>query len=423
MPGDSSTERNFSRGEGIYFPKYKVCFRRLLNGSLVIFGEIRYAVFNGIGSEFSDYEVFFMTIGQRIKKLRRERDITQEQLAAYLNLSASAVSQWECDRVLPDISQLPLLANLFEVSADVLLGIDVDSKAKKIDEIYRTALKCSQEGHREETIELLRDGLRQYPDSFLLMEFLVSELRARPPKDGEGEAELAAYRRQMETYLDKILAGCTEEAIRSRAVQAACFLYPEIGRYDDAVKLAESIPEGFTRREMLCLLLHGTRQYELRRDDILGKFSNSIGELTELADSKHDDGTDVFTEDEKLRIYEKEIAMFALYFDGGPYLYHAQYPKIAHLAAAEIYASRGEREKTLEHLECAADLAVEFVSMKETDVHTSLLARGIPDGDVWQEEHNQAQWMLETCADARYDCIREDARFVRLLQKLARCAK
>jgi transcriptional regulator with XRE-family HTH domain len=359
-----------------------------------------------------------MTIGQRIRKIRRERGITQEQLAEYLNLSASAVSQWECDRVMPDITQLPLLANLFEVSADVLLGIDVDSKAKKIDEIYHTALKTSQEGRRYEAIGILRDGLRQYPDSFRLMEFLVAELRACPPKDGEGEEELAAYRRQMEMYLDRILAGCTDDAIRASAVQTACFLYPEIGRYDDAVKLAESIPEGFTRQEMLCILYSGTKRYETKRDDILSKFTNSIGELTDLAESRHDDGTDVFTDDEKLRIYEKQIAMFALYFDDGRYLYHAQYPKIAHLACAEIHAGRQNADKTLYHLEQAAKFAVEFVTMKEDDTLTSLLARGIPDGGAWQEEHNQAGWMLETCAESRYNFVRGDERFKHLVEKL-----
>ena len=38
-----------------------------------------------------------MSIGKTIKKLRRERDITQEQLAAYLGITSRAVSQWECD--------------------------------------------------------------------------------------------------------------------------------------------------------------------------------------------------------------------------------------------------------------------------------------------------------------------------------------
>lgn len=364
-----------------------------------------------------------MTIGQRIRKIRRERGITQEQLAEYLNLSASAVSQWECDRVMPDITQLPLLANLFEVSADVLLGIDVDSKAKKIDEIYQNALKTSQEGRPHEAIGILRDGLRQYPDSFKLMEFLVAELRAHPPRDTAGEEELAAYRRQMEMYLDRILAGCTDDAIRASAVQTACFLYPEIGRYDDAVKLAQSIPEGFTRREMLCLLYSGTKQYETRREDILSKFTNSIGELTELAESRDDTGADIFTDDEKLQICEKQIAMFALYFDDGRCLYHAQYPKIAHLACAEIHANRKNTEKTLYHLEQAANFAIEFVTMKEDDTLTSLLTRGIPDGGAWQEEHNQAQWMLETCAHSRYDFLRGNKRFKHLVENLKLYAK
>ena len=66
-----------------------------------------------------------MSIGTTIKKLRRDRNITQEQLAELLGVSTNAVSQWECDKTAPDISNLPVLANIFEVSADVLLEIDI----------------------------------------------------------------------------------------------------------------------------------------------------------------------------------------------------------------------------------------------------------------------------------------------------------
>ena len=71
-----------------------------------------------------------MSIGTTIKKLRRDRNITQEQLAELLGVSTNAVSQWECDKTAPDISHLPVLANIFEVSADVLLEIDI-AKSKK----------------------------------------------------------------------------------------------------------------------------------------------------------------------------------------------------------------------------------------------------------------------------------------------------
>jgi transcriptional regulator with XRE-family HTH domain len=76
-----------------------------------------------------------MNIGTNIKRLRRERDITQEQLAEYLNISISAISQWECEKTAPDISLLAPLANIFDVSADVLLGIDVINKEKQIHDI------------------------------------------------------------------------------------------------------------------------------------------------------------------------------------------------------------------------------------------------------------------------------------------------
>ena len=76
-----------------------------------------------------------MSIGTKIKQLRRERGITQEQLAEYLGITPRAVSQWECERTSPDISQLPLLANYFDVSADYLLGID-----KARDEAETTAV-------------------------------------------------------------------------------------------------------------------------------------------------------------------------------------------------------------------------------------------------------------------------------------------
>lgn len=48
-----------------------------------------------------------MSIGTTIKKLRRDRNITQEQLAEMLGVSTNAVSQWECDKTAPDISHLP----------------------------------------------------------------------------------------------------------------------------------------------------------------------------------------------------------------------------------------------------------------------------------------------------------------------------
>jgi len=117
-----------------------------------------------------------MNIGSNIKKLRRERDITQEQLAEYLNISVSAISQWECDKTAPDISMLAPLANIFNVSSDTLLGIDIDAKEKRIETIVKEATNHIFKHQYGEAENLLRTALKEYPNSYKLMDSLAFHL-------------------------------------------------------------------------------------------------------------------------------------------------------------------------------------------------------------------------------------------------------
>ena len=62
------------------------------------------------------------TFGQRFLKLRKSRNLTQEDIAKKLNISAQAVSKWENDISSPDISLLPEIASIFNITVDELLG-------------------------------------------------------------------------------------------------------------------------------------------------------------------------------------------------------------------------------------------------------------------------------------------------------------
>lgn len=62
-----------------------------------------------------------MTIGKRIALLRKEKGLTQEELANAMGVSPQAVSKWENDQTCPDISALPKLARLLGVTVDELL--------------------------------------------------------------------------------------------------------------------------------------------------------------------------------------------------------------------------------------------------------------------------------------------------------------
>ena len=63
-----------------------------------------------------------LTIGKRIGLLRRQKGLTQEELANHMGVSPQAVSKWENDQTCPDISALPKLAQLFGVTVDELLS-------------------------------------------------------------------------------------------------------------------------------------------------------------------------------------------------------------------------------------------------------------------------------------------------------------
>lgn len=62
-----------------------------------------------------------MNIGKTIAELRKNNNMTQSEVANHLNVSYQAVSKWERDESLPDISLLPQLADLFHVSIDYLI--------------------------------------------------------------------------------------------------------------------------------------------------------------------------------------------------------------------------------------------------------------------------------------------------------------
>lgn len=63
-----------------------------------------------------------MTLGKRIAALRKEKGLKQDMLAEVLGVSSQAVSKWENDQTCPDISLLPKLAELLDVSVDELLS-------------------------------------------------------------------------------------------------------------------------------------------------------------------------------------------------------------------------------------------------------------------------------------------------------------
>ncbi len=76
-----------------------------------------------------------LSIGENIRRLRRQRDITQEQLAERLGVTYQSVSRWENGNAYPDMELLPAISDIFSVSIDELLGIPEAEKEKRAQEL------------------------------------------------------------------------------------------------------------------------------------------------------------------------------------------------------------------------------------------------------------------------------------------------
>ena len=74
-----------------------------------------------------------MELGKKIRQLRFKAGLTQEQLAEKLGIGAQSVSKWENAVAMPDITTLPLLAEIFGVSIDDLFDLTAEQRFNRIE--------------------------------------------------------------------------------------------------------------------------------------------------------------------------------------------------------------------------------------------------------------------------------------------------
>ncbi|HBG1252818.1 TPA: helix-turn-helix transcriptional regulator [Clostridioides difficile] len=141
-------------------------------------------------------------IGKVIQRLRKERNLTQEQLAKFIGVSTPAVSKWESGNSYPDIELLPLLADFFNVSIDKLLNYKIDLSEEEVMKIYkelesgfaRIEIDLSTEEPKEEFRQDLESVkklsnmyIEKYPKSYLLKLRICSLYQMYSYKFGKSE--------------------------------------------------------------------------------------------------------------------------------------------------------------------------------------------------------------------------------------------
>ena len=168
-----------------------------------------------------------MSIGTTIKRLRPENDITQEQLAEYLGITSRAISQWECDRTAPDISYIPALCHIFDVSSDVLLGIDILRNTELIQNYLKKSLEEEYQGNFETSANILCEANRKFPKSYKIMQRLANALVNVYCRKGTKEYD------EVFGLCQRILAECTDNTIRYETLDTLAIAYRNASKHNE----------------------------------------------------------------------------------------------------------------------------------------------------------------------------------------------
>ena len=108
-----------------------------------------------------------MTIGQTIKLYRKEKNLTQSELAELIGVSTQAISKWETDSGMPDISQLIPLARVLEISTDNLLGntdLEFEKEVTELRQKFGGINFISDLNYAEELYILTSKFFNRHPD-------------------------------------------------------------------------------------------------------------------------------------------------------------------------------------------------------------------------------------------------------------------
>ena len=108
-------------------------------------------------------------IGENLKKQRKLRELTQEQLADILGVSFQSVSKWERNEGYPDIEMLPTIAGYFGITVDELMGMSRIKDTSEVDNILKTVSENATYGRIEENIALLEEAVKRFPNDYRLL--------------------------------------------------------------------------------------------------------------------------------------------------------------------------------------------------------------------------------------------------------------
>lgn len=217
-------------------------------------------------------------IGEKIRNLRKQRNISQEVLAQYLGITFQAVSKWENGDSMPDVMMIPAIASFFEVSTDELFDFNRLETEQKVQQACWDIAEY-RHSEPEQAEEDLRKLLKQYPGNEIILNNLIYSLQINK-----------RYSEVIDTC-KALIESAKDDGTRYDAARILAETYKATGEYALCKNAIDLIPEYFfSHREEKALLLEGEDMFRPAWQQKEQSFDTFVWMSVRLADYYEESG-------------------------------------------------------------------------------------------------------------------------------------
>lgn len=351
---------------------------------------------------------------EKLRTLRRQKNITQEALANHLGITPQSVGKWERGEGFPDITLLPKIAFYFGVTVDELLCVDQARVDEAIAAYSRQAAMYQNNGENEKNLALWEKAYAEFPNDCRVMEGLMAAINRKaefPCPKAEADRIIALG--------EKLLEKSTDSRQREHAVQFLCYTYDSIDK-EKALYYANMGGSVHATREGLKAAIlpgeEGVAACQKYMESLIYYAAMSAVRMTSKIK---------FSPQETIEAYSFAIDILKRFFQDDNVGFYAFDLSLYYFSIALQYAELNDKENTLIHLAKSCRYAVADAGLNDMN-YTAPMANRLKyrkQNTTKNYKGNACNLRLKALEDKRFDFVRKEERFQKTLADLEKHAE
>lgn len=360
-----------------------------------------------------------LNIGETIKKLRKECEITQEDFAEVLGVSCQSVSRWENHSCYPDIELIPIIAAFFGISTDKLMGVDETTEKEAVNRYLHHFQAAISVGNIDECIRIARAGVAEFPNNYALLDKLMYALFVSCDDTGNipnWKENMEKYDAEIVALGERIMKYCPDTQIKFEATERLAFHHCEMGRKSLGRSIYETLPSMHNCKERAIW-------WALAEEEKLSHTRKYIGEAyATLYDALYR-LMDLVSAEDAMKVIDKIDALDRLIYDNNVPNFNWSSSNIARHRA--LYCMKLKRhDEAVCHLKRSAEMAMAFDHRPDELKTTSLLlgekTRKKTDFETADSRPLREILRDSWLAEKEFDAIRDTEEFQAIIHQLSK---